>query len=203
MSNEKFKPPYTANKILSPKLQWNKCKLRLRLEGNYLKQEDTTHFTPSNVVNLFIVYKLDTWSRGLNAEFTIKDCFFGNVKINKNADPDKYPYSGCGIGLDSRSLFSIRNCDWRQNFVIFGVDMSSSMHTDNKNKDILILGKGPTQRLDDTKLTTEAEYSVNLSRSNRKFCLSFHCIGSNSFLFVNVTKIYQFKAKDFEIKKYP
>ena len=57
--------------------------------------------------------------------------------------------------------------------------------------------------LDDTTLTAEAQYSINFSRSNRKFCLSLHYKGNNSFLFVNATKIYQFKAKDSEIKKYP
>ena len=64
--------------------------------------------------------------------------------------------------------------------------MSSSVHIDNKNKNILILGKGPTRGLDDTTLTGEAQYSINFSRSNRKFCLSLH-YGSNSFLFVNAT----------------
>ena len=51
-------------------------------------------------------------------------------------------------------------------------------------------------------MTAEAQYSFNFSRSNRKFCLSLHYNGSNSFLFVNATKIYQFKAKDSEIKDY-
>ena len=56
----------------------------------------------------------------------------------------------------------------------------------------------------DTTLTTaEAQYSINFSRSNRKFCLSLHYNGGNSFLFVNATKIYQFKENDSEIKKYP
>ena len=81
--------------------------------------------------------------------------------------------------------------------------MSSSVHANNKNKDILILGKGQTQGLDNTTLTTESEYSINFSRSQRKFCLSLHYNGSNSFLFVNATKIHQFKAKDSEIKRYP
>ena len=56
LSNKKFRPPYTINKILSPKLQLNKYKLRLRFEGSCLKQEDTTPFTPKDIVNLFIVY---------------------------------------------------------------------------------------------------------------------------------------------------
>ena len=64
---------------------------------------------------------------------------------------------------------------------------------------IYIFGKGPTQGLDDTTLTAEAQYSITFSRSNSKLCLNLHYNGSNSFLFVNATKIYQFKAKDSEI----
>ena len=69
--------------------------------------------------------------------------------------------------------------------------------------DILILGTGPTQGLVDTTLRAEAQCSINFSRSNRKFCLSLQYNVSNSSLFVNATKIYQFKAKHSEIKKYP
>ena len=76
------------------------------------------------------------------------------------------------------------------------------MHTDNKKKYILVLRIGPTERLDDTTLTAESQYSINFSRSNRKFFLSLDYNGSNSFLFVNATKIYQLKAKDSAIKKY-
>ena len=87
--------------------------------------------------------------------------------------------------------------------LIFGVDMSSSVDANIRNKDILILGKGETQGLDNTTLTVEAECPINFSRSQRKFCLSLHYNGSNSFLFANGTKIHQFKAKNFEIKSYP
>ena len=92
---------------------------------------------------------------------------------------------------------------WVKMSLFFGVDMSSSVHIDNKEKHISILGKGPTQGLVNTLLTAEAQYSINFSRSNREFCLSLHYNGSNSFLFVNVTKMYQFKTQDSEIKKYP
>ena len=51
-------------------------------------------------------------------------------------------------------------------------------------------------------LSAEAQHSINFSRSNRRFCLSLHYNGSNSFLFANATKMYQFKAKDSKIKKY-
>ena len=77
------------------------------------------------------------------------------------------------------------------------------MHIDNNKNDILILSKGPTQGLDDVTLRGESQYSINFSRWNRKLCLNLHYNGSNSFLFVNATKVYQFKAKDSEIIKYP
>ena len=64
------------------------------------------------------------------------------------------------------------------------------MHIDNKKKDTLIFGKGTTQGLDNITLKVEAQYSNTFSRSNRKFCLSLHYDGSDSFLFVNATKIY-------------
>ena len=76
--------------------------------------------------------------------------------------------------------------------------MSSSTHTDNKKKDILVLGKRPTQGLEHT-LTAEKKYSIDFTVTNKKFCLSLHYNGANSYLFVNGTEIYKFKAKDSEI----
>ena len=60
--------------------------------------------------------------------------------------------------------------------------MSSSVHIDNKGKYIVILGEGPTQGLDDSKLTAEAKYSIKFTQLNRKFCLSLHYNGRNSFI---------------------
>ena len=101
-----------------------------------------------------------------------------------------------------RSEFSLPDGSVGKNVIIFRVDMSSSVHIDNKKKDILILGISSTQGLDDATLSAETQYSINCSRSNRKSCLSLHYIGSNSFLFASATKIYQFKTKDSE-KKIP
>ena len=76
--------------------------------------------------------------------------------------------------------------------------MSYTTHIDNKKEDILILGIGPTQGLEHT-LTTEKMYSINFTVTKKKFCLSLHYNGANSYLFVNGTEIYKFKAKDSEI----
>ena len=80
--------------------------------------------------------------------------------------------------------------------------MSSSVRVDNKKKDILILGKGPTQGLEHT-LTAEKTYSINFTVTKKKFCLSLHYNRANSYLFVNGTEIYKFKAKDSEIVAAP
>ena len=82
--------------------------------------------------------------------------------------------------------------------LIFGADMSTSLHIDNKKKDILVLGSGPTQGLEST-LTAEKMYSINFTVTKKKFCLSLHYNGGNSYLFVNCTETIKFKAKDSEI----
>ena len=81
--------------------------------------------------------------------------------------------------------------------------MGSSSHTDNKKKNILVLGKGPTQGLEHT-LTAEKLYSIycfflfiyNFTVTNQKFCLNLHHNEANSYLFVNGTKIYKFKDSE-------
>ena len=80
--------------------------------------------------------------------------------------------------------------------------MSSSAHIDNTKKDILVLGKGPTQGLEHA-LTAEKMYSINFTVTKKRFCLSLHYNGSNSFLFVNGTEIYKFNTKDSEIVPSP
>ena len=59
--------------------------------------------------------------------------------------------------------------DWDKIAIAFRVDVSSSVHIANENKDFFILGEGPTQGLDDAKLRAEAEYFINFSRSQKQF----------------------------------
>ena len=87
-----------------------------------------------------------------------------------------------------------------RNVIIFGADMSKSVHID-KGKDTLILGEGSTQGLNDTTLTAEAKYPINFTQSGKTFVLSLHYNGSNTFLFSNATKVYYFKAKNSDLKE--
>ena len=152
------------------------------------------------VVNIYIVYEL-AGSSSHSDDPTLKNCLFGAVTLTKNADIDKYGYSGYGIGFDRRSSFSFPGGGFGQNVLIFGADMSSSTHIDNK-KDILVLGKEPTQGLEHT-LTAEKMYSFNFTVARKMFYFSLHYNRANSYLYVNGKEMVKFKAKDSEIVATP
>ena len=80
--------------------------------------------------------------------------------------------------------------------------MKSSVHVDNKGKDILILGSGPTQGLGEHSLTAEKMYSTNFMLQ-KEILLKLHYNETNSYLFVDGTEIYKFKGKDSEIVATP
>ena len=126
---------------------------------------------------------------------------FGAVKLTKHVDVDQYKYLGYGIGFDRKGFFSHPSGGTGKNVIIFGVDVSSTKKIDNRKKDILILGKGPTQGLEHT-LSAEKMYSINFTKENTKFCLSLHYNGENSYLFVNGKEIYKFTTKYSEIIPY-
>ena len=98
--------------------------------------------------NIYIVYEIDDYHPTTSYP-TLENCLFGAVILAKYVDVDLYKRSGYGIRFDRKGSYSIGN-EVGRNLIIFGVDMSSSSHIDNKEKDILILGKGPTQRLEHT-----------------------------------------------------
>ena len=89
------------------------------------------------IVNIYIVYSL-VGSSSNYSDPTIKNCLFGAVTLTKNADIEKYGYSGYGIGFDRRGSFSFPGGRFGQNVIIFGADMSSSKYIDNKEKDIFV-----------------------------------------------------------------
>ena len=111
--------------------------------------------------------------------------------MTKNIDIDTYKHSWCGTGFDRKGEFSFGN-EVARNIIIFGVDMNSSTKIDNGKKDFLILGKGPTQGLENT--LQKKMYSINFIENNKKFCLGLHCNGANSYLLM-VQKLLNLKQK--------
>ena len=130
------------------------------------------------------------WYRGYDDYLTLEIYFFGAVKLVNNVDIDKCKYSGDGIRFDIRWTFSYpTGGGFDKNVIIFGVDMTSSVHDDNKKKDLSIFGEGPTQRLDYKALTAEKKYSLNFTETRKKFCLSLHFIEAKICLFLSGTEI--------------
>ena len=113
----------------------------------------------------------NNWSDNFNVSSypTLENCLFGAVKLTKNADIDKYGYSGYGIEFDRHRSFSFPETGLGRNVIISWVDMSSSAKIDNRKKYILIVGKGPTLDLEHT-LSAEKMYSINFTQHNKKFC---------------------------------
>ena len=109
--------------------------------------------------------------------------------MTKNADIDKYKYSGYGIGFDRYGFFSHPSGGAGRNVITFGVDMMPSIKIDNRKKEHTFkAGK---------------IYSINFTENNKKSCLSLYYDGANSYLFVNGTEIHKFKARDSEIVANP
>ena len=146
------------------------------------------YYTNGTIINIYIVHEFSASGSNVS-DPTLRNCLFGALALTKNADIEKYGYSGYGIGFErTRSSFSFAGGRSGQNVLICGVDMSSSAHIENKKKDISVLGKGPTQALEHT-LTAEKMYSINFTVTNKKFFLSLHDNGANSYLFVNGAEI--------------
>ena len=134
-----------------------------------------------------------------NVKNALKNCLFGAIEAARpgnTTDPDNFIYSGYGIVFEHTGTFSHPEGNLARNVIIFGADMSSSVHASNKTKVILLLGKGLIQKIERATVYAEKMYSPNFSVENKIFVLSLHYNVDNSFLFVNGQKVTQFKPKD-------
>ena len=100
LSAESIKPPTTSDNILTPVVSYYGTKTRVRFTGSCLRQPKYS-YTHGKVVNIYIAYELGA-SSCHNSDPALKNCLFGTVTLPKNADIDKYGYSGYGIGFDGR-----------------------------------------------------------------------------------------------------
>ena len=130
LSDERISSIKTSDYGITPKLNYYGTKTRVEFNGRCLKQDKIT-YTHVNIVNIYIVYEL-TGSNSDDNENTVKNTLFGAVNLTKNADIYKCGYSDYEIGFYRRRSFSFPVIGSRQNVIIFGVDMSTSVHVDNK-----------------------------------------------------------------------
>ena len=123
----------TSDNSLTPWVDYYDTKIRLQFNKSCLKQPNKLIYDKGHIVNVYIVYELGASSSNFSNP-TLKNCLFGAVTLTKNVDIEKYGYFGFGIEFDRGSTFSFPGGGFGQNIIIFGVDMSSSVHLDNKKK---------------------------------------------------------------------
>ena len=140
MYDEIIKPPSTSANVLNPLLNYVGTRIKVEFKGICLKQ-DKTSFNHGKVVSIYNVYEISK-NCNISSYPTLENCLFGAVELTTHSDIDQCKYSGYGIGFDRRGFFVTGN-EIGRSVIIFGVDMSLSPLIDNKEKDILILGKGP------------------------------------------------------------
>ena len=168
------------------------------LQGNHFQQNNvlnsnTDHLANKNVVNIYIVYKLDPLASTRDKSFTIQNALFGAMQITKDTtDNSKNNYKAYGICFDERSEFGhtiteggFAHTTDARNVLIFGADMSFSVHATNRANHIYLMGTGLTQGINDTTIYKEKNFYRNFTDFGKKFILSLHYNGDDSYLFVN------------------
>ena len=185
----------------------NDERMYVYLQGSHFQQNNVLtlnndHVINNNIINIYIVYKLDPIASIRDTTFTLENALFGAMQITKKADTSKYDYKGYGICFDESEQFThvrkegnFNHTTLARNVIIFGVDMSFSKHANNKASNIYVMGKDYVQKINDTTIYTEKMYYRNFTDPGKKFVLSLHYNGNVSYLFVNGRQELKFKTK--------
>ena len=179
-------------------------KLRVRSNGCYFIQSKALKL--NNTVNIYIVYRLNPISSTRNTDYSIQNALFGAMKITKNTDYSKNNYTGYDLRFDEGAKFTHTKREGNfdhttaaRNVIIFGVDMSFSVHGTNIANNIYVMGEALVQGINDTTIYAEKNFYRNFADPGKNFVLSLHYNGDNSYLFVNGRQELKFKAKNDQI----
>ena len=191
----------------------NDEKMYVYLQGSHFQQNNVLisnndHVINNDVINIYIVYKLDPIASSRDTTFAIQNALFGAMQITKNTDTSKYYYKGYGICFDEGGQFShtiteggFTHTTNARNVLIFGVDMSFSVHATNRANHIYVMGKEFVQGINDTTIYAEKSFYRNFADPGKKIILSLHYNGNNSHLFVNGRQELKFKCKTDQLVK--
>ena len=153
----------------------NDGRMYVYLQGNHFQQNSAVipninKIISIGVINICIVYKLDPITSTRNTDYTIQNALFGATKITKNTDSSKNNYIGYDLCFDEGGEFghtvkqgNFNRATNAKNVIIFGVDMSSSIHATNRANNIYVMGKDFIQGINDTNIYTEKLFHNNFT----------------------------------------
>ena len=186
----------------------NDGRMNVYLSGNHFQQKVASIPNNGNVINIYCFYKLDPIASNRDDTFTIQNALFGAMQITKNTDTSKYNCKGYGICFDEGGQFGhtiteggFAHTTNARNVLIFGADMSFSVHATNRANNIYVMGELFVQGIDDTRLYAEKKFYRNFTGPGKKFILSLHYNGDDSYLFVNGRQELKFKCKTDQLVK--
>ena len=188
------------SKSVLPELK-NDGRMHVSLSGNHFQQNEVIISNNDNVINIYCIYKIDPIASTRDDTFAVQDALFGAIEITKNADTSKYKFKGYGACFDEGGTFSMGNINNGRNVLIFGVEESSLVLSNNKANNIYVMGDGIVQGTNGTTLYAEKACSQNFTQPSKKFVLSLHYNGDDSYLFVNDKQELKFKAKTDQLVK--
>ena len=167
-------------------------RMHVSLSGNHFQQNKVITPNNNNMINICCVYKIDPIASSRDDIFTVQNALFSVMEITKNADTSKYNCKGYGICFDEGGTFghTIREGNFdhttnARNVLIFGIDMSFSVHATNRANNMYVMGGAFVQGINDTTMYAEKKFYRNFTDPGKKFVLSLHYNGDNSYLFAN------------------
>ena len=187
----------------------NDGRMHFYLSGNHFQQNKVIIPNNNNTINIYCACKLDPIVPSRDTSFTIQNVLFGAMQITKNAtDNSKNNYKGYGICFDERSEFGhtiteggLAHTTDTRIVLIFGADMSFRIHKTNRANHIYLMGTGLTQGINDTTIYAEKNFYRNFTDPGKKFVLSLHYNGYDSYFFVNGRQELKFKCKTDQLVK--
>ena len=159
----------------------NDGRLYVYISGNNFQQNKVIIPNNDNVINIYCVYEIQPIASSRDTSFTIQNALFGAMQITKDAtDNSKNNYKRYGICFDERSQFGHTITEGGRahtangrNVLIFGVDMSFTVHATNRANSIYVMDDGLTQGIHDTTLYVEKKYWRNFTDLGKKIWNNF------------------------------
>ena len=173
----------------------NDGRMNVYLSGKHFQQNVASIPKSGNVINIYCVYKLDPIASNKDTTFTIQNALFGAMQIIKNNDTSKYNYKGYGICFDEGGQFGhtiteggSAHATNARKVLIFGADMSFSTHANNRANNIYVMGELFIQGINNTTIYAEKKFYRNFTDPGKKFILSLHYNGDDSYFLLMVGK---------------